>query len=123
MITDFIPNDRDPRRADCERAGTKYREIAKELHYAAEYGCDSDLLERAGDALQEAADEIELSATAKSGTTVYMRMLALTSEEERRIAEGIMNRSSPDRIVILPSHIEILNPEELQTIKTKILGE
>lgn len=102
---------------------TDFRQIVKELRFAAEYGCDSDLIERAADALQEAADMIERSATEKSGTTVYMRMLTWTREEERRIAEDIMNRSSPDRIVILPSHIEILNPEELQTIKTKILGE
>lgn len=102
---------------------TDFRQIVKELRFAAEYGCDSDLIERAADALQEAADMIERSATEKSGTTVYMRMLTWTSEEERRIAEEIMNRSSPDRIVILPSNIEILNPEELETIKTKILGE
>ena len=102
---------------------TDLRQIVKELRFATEYGCDSDLIERAADALQEAADMIERSATEKSGTTVYMRMLTWTCEEERRIAEDIMNRSSPDRIVVLPSHIEILNPEELQTVKTKILGE
>ena len=100
-----------------------YKQIVEELRFAAEYGCDSDLIERAADALEEAADQIERSASEKSGTTVYMRMQVWTSEEERRIAEDIMNRSSPDRIVLLPHHSEILNPEELQTIKTKILGE
>ena len=100
-----------------------YKQIVKELRFAAEYGCDSDLIERAADALQEAAELIERSATEKSGTTVYMRLLEWSTEEERRIMEDILNRSSPDRIVILPSHIEILNPEELQAIKTKILGE
>lgn len=102
---------------------TDFRQIVKELRFAAEYGCDSDLIERAADALQEAAELIERSATEKSGTTVYMRLLEWSTEEERRIMEDILNRSSPDRIVILPSHIEILNPEELQAIKTKILGE
>ena len=100
-----------------------YKQIVKELRFAAEYGCDSDLIERAADALQEAAELIERSATEKSWTTVYMRLLEWSTEEERRIMEDILNRSSPDRIVILPSHIEILNPEELQAIKTKILGE
>lgn len=98
------------------------RQIVKELRFAAEYGCDVDLIERAADALQEAAEMIERSETEKSGTTVYMRMLNWTSEEERRIAEDIMNRSSPDRIVMLPSNIEILNPEELVKVCKEMLG-
>ena len=100
-----------------------YKQIVKELLFAAEYGCDSDLIERAADALEEAADQIERGASEKSGTTVYMRMLEWSTEEERRIMEDILNRRSPDRIVIVPQRLEILNPEELKTIKTKILGE
>lgn len=100
-----------------------YKQIVKELRFAAESGCDSDLIESAADALEEAADQIERGASEKSGTTVYMRLLEWSTEEERRIMEDILNRSSPDRIVLLPSHIEILNPEDLETIKTQILGE
>lgn len=100
-----------------------YKQIVKELRFAAEYGCDSDLIERAADALEEAADQIERGASEKSGKTVYMRLLEWSTEEERRIMEDILNRSSPDRIVIVPQRLEILNKEELQTIKTKILGE
>lgn len=127
-----------------------FAEIEADLRFAADNGCDYTLLIEAAEALakeneliqklagivvrnaqiritvdevKEAADQIERGASEESGTTVYMRMQTWTSEKERRIMEDIMNRSSPDRIVMLPSHIEIMNPEELQTIKTKILGE
>ena len=99
------------------------RILSKELQDAMTEICEQ--IRRGEARTKEKIEEarIERSATEKSGTTVYMRMLTWTKEDARRITEDILNRSSPDRIVLLPSHIEILNPEELQTIKTQILGE
>lgn len=100
-----------------------YKQIVKELRFAAEYGCDSDLTERAADALEEAADQIERGASEKSGKTVYVKMLAWAQWNEIQALEKALNNNSPDKIVVLPSYVDIMNPEELEAIMTKEIGE
>ena len=98
-----------------------YKQIVKELRFAAEYGCDSDLIERAAEALEEAADQIERGASEQK--TVYVKMLAWTTQAELEKVERYLNERSPDKIVVLPGCVDLLNPEELEAVKTKILGE
>lgn len=94
-----------------------YKQIVKELRFAAEYGCDSELIDRAADALEEAADQIERSASEKSGKTVYIRANNFTQRADLQKIEDDLNMKSEDKIIVLPCCMEILNPEELEAVK------
>lgn len=125
-----------------------FAEIEAELRFAADNGCDHTLLIEAADALaaedkliqklssivvrnaqiritvdelKETADQIECGA--KEQKTVYVKMLAWTTQAEIEKVERYLNERSPDKIVVLPECVDLLNPEELEAVKTKILGE
>ncbi len=97
------------------------KKLENELRFAADAGCDYTLLIEAAEALRDAREIIDMYANEQK--VVYLKMETCTPWDHVIKLEKDLNERSPDRIVLLPSYIEILNPEELQTIKTQILGE
>lgn len=93
------------------------RKIEAELREAAEVGCDYTLLEKAADALNYAIKLIEFYAN--GGKTVYMKANINMPEEDLFALWKRLNRISPDKIILLPNYIDVLNPEELEKIRTK----
>ena len=127
-----------------------FAEIEAELRFAADNGCDHTILIEAADALaaedkliqklssivvrnaqiritvdemKETADQVERSASEKSGKTVYIRANTFTQRADLQRIKDDLNIKSEDKIIVLPCCMEILNPEELEAVKTKILGE
>ena len=102
---------------------TNLKRIENELRYAAENGCDYKLLLEAADALREARETIEEQNNGEKQKTVYVKLKAFATYETMKAFEMMLNEKTPDRVVVLPMNVEILNPQELEEIKVKILGE
>ena len=97
------------------------KKIAEELREAAEVGCEYTLLEDAADALEYAMKLIDFYAN--GGKTVYMKANIPMPEEDQFALWKRLNGLSADKIILLPNYLDILNPQELELIKTKNSGE
>ena len=99
-----------------------YKEIVKELRFAVEYGCDSGLIERAADALEEAADKLERGEQKKSGKTIYLQVDHFCRGEDMLRMQNNLNKESTDNIVVLPAWVKLLNPADLEKVCKEMLG-
>lgn len=99
------------------------KKLENELRFAADAGCDYTLLLEAADALAEAKKVIDTLANGnKNGKTVYLQMRYWCDWKELKNLQNYLNRKSPDKIVVLPTQVKLLNPEELETVKREIQG-
>ena len=100
------------------------KKLENELRFAADAGCDYTLLLEAADALAEAKKVIDTLASGnKNGKTVYLQMRYFCEWKEMKNLQNYLNRESPDKVVVLPTQVKLLNPEELETVKREIKGE
>lgn len=96
------------------------KKLENELRFAADAGCDYTLLIEAAEALRDAREIIDMYANEQK--VVYLKMETWTPWDHVIKLEKALNERSPDRIIVLPPYVTVMNPEELEQVKTALLG-